>query len=190
MMRWLARRVMLPLTTLMAAGLLLAGSGAAQDERTRVFNAPPEKVWAVTISVLESLGWKIDKEDRAVGWLVTKSRGLEGEDYGVYAKGTKHRLRIVIKGEGSNRTEVTVERRVWKEERILWVDKEEDVPATDRTRGGEHSGRDLPQPVARGRACAGPARAGGPPVSRRRPGAPRPLVLALLLPGLGTAPAR
>jgi hypothetical protein len=132
MMRRLARRVMVPVATLMTAGLVLAGSGAAQDERTRVFNAPPEKVWAVTISVLDSLGWKVDKEDRAVGWLVTKSRGLNGEDYGVYAKGSKHRLRVVIKGEGSNRTAVTVERRVWKEERILWVDKEEEIPTSDR----------------------------------------------------------
>ena len=132
-MRWLARRVMAPLTALVTAGLLLAGSGSAQDERTRVFSAPPEKVWAVTTSVLDSLGWKVDKEDRAVGWLVTKSRGLNGEDYGVYAKGSKHRLRILIKSEGSNRTAVTVERRVWKEERILWVDKEEEIPATDRT---------------------------------------------------------
>jgi hypothetical protein len=132
-MRWLARRVIAPVATLVTAGLLLAGSGAAQDDRTRVFNAPAEKVWAVTTSVLDSLGWKVDKEDRAVGWLVTKSRGLNGEDYGVYAKGSKHRLRVVIKSEGSNRTAVTVERRVWKEERILWVDKEEDIPSADRT---------------------------------------------------------
>jgi NlpB/DapX lipoprotein len=132
-MRPLARRVMAPLATLMTAILLLTGSAAAQDERTRVFNAPAEKVWTVTISVLESLGWKVDKEDRAVGWLVTKSRTMNGEEYGVYAKGSKHRLRIVIKSEGSNRTAVTVERRAWKEERILWMDKEEEIPATDRT---------------------------------------------------------
>jgi NlpB/DapX lipoprotein len=132
-MRPLARRVMAPLATLMTAILLLTGSAVAQDERTRVFNAPAEKVWAVTISVLESLGWKVDKEDRAVGWLVTKSRTMNGEEYGVYAKGSKHRLRIVIKSEGSNRTAVTVERRAWKEERILWMDKEEEIPATDRT---------------------------------------------------------
>jgi 5-enolpyruvylshikimate-3-phosphate synthase len=132
-MRRLARLVMASLATMVTAVLLLAGSAAAQDERTRVFNAPAEKVWAVTISVLESLGWKVDKEDRAVGWLVTKSRTMNGEEYGVYAKGSKHRLRIVIKSEGSNRTAVTVERRAWKEERILWMDKEEELPATDRT---------------------------------------------------------
>lgn len=28
---------------------------------------------------------------------------------------------------------MNVERRVWKEERILWMDKEEDLPTTDHT---------------------------------------------------------
>jgi hypothetical protein len=132
-MRRLARQLMASLATLLTAGLVMTSSATAQDERTRVFNAPADKVWTVTTSVLESLGWKVDREDRAVGWLVTKSRGLNAEDYGVYAKGSKHRLRIVIKPEGSNRTAVTVERRVWKEERILWIDKEEDLPVTDHT---------------------------------------------------------
>lgn len=130
-MRRSMRHLTLPLVTALLVGL--AQLAAAQDDRTRVFNTPVDKVWTVTTSVLTSLGWKVDKEDRAVGWLVTKSRGLNGEDYGVYAKGTKHRLRIVIKSEGRDRTEVTVERRVWKEERILWVDKEEEIPTTDRT---------------------------------------------------------
>jgi hypothetical protein len=133
MMRRLVRRLAVSLAPAVLAGLLLAGSTSAQDERTQVFNAPAEKVWTVTTSVLQSLGWKVDKEDRAVGWLLTKSRSVNGEDYGVYAKGNKHRLRIVIKSEASNRTAVTVERRVWKEERILWMDKEEDIPTTDRT---------------------------------------------------------
>ena len=50
----------------------------------------------------------------------------------MYAKGTKHRLRVNVKAR-EGRTEVTVERRVWKEERILFVDKEEDIATTDRT---------------------------------------------------------
>ncbi len=52
--------------------------------------------------------------------------------YGVYAKGTKHRLRVVLKALEGARTAVTVERRVWKEERILWMDKEGEVTTTDR----------------------------------------------------------
>jgi hypothetical protein len=131
-MRRSMRRLALTLVTALLASLA-PELAAAQDDRTRVFNAPVDRVWLVTASVLTSLGWTVDKEDRAVGWLVTKSRGLNGEDYGVYAKGSKHRLRIVIKGEGRDRTAVTVERRVWKEERILWVDKEEEIPTADRT---------------------------------------------------------
>jgi hypothetical protein len=101
------------------------------DERTRVFNAPPDRMWGVTRSVLSSLGWKIDKEDPAVGWVLTESRRVDGEDFGVYAKGVKHRLRVTIKAVDQARTAVTVERRVWREERILWMDKEEDIQVAD-----------------------------------------------------------
>src|SRR5215831_14493904 len=87
------------------------------DDRSRVFNAPADRVWVVTRSTLKSLGWDVDKEDRDVGWIRTDSRRLEGQDYGVYAKGAKHRLRIVVKAQGPAHTLVTVERRVWKEER-------------------------------------------------------------------------
>src|SRR5574341_270654 len=118
--------------TITAVLLLLAGWASAQpDDRTRVFNAPVDRVWLVARSTLKSFGWDIDKEDRAVGWMLTDSRRLEGDDYGVYAKGTKHRLRVVIKGQDGGATTVTVERRVWKQERILWMDKDEELPTTD-----------------------------------------------------------
>lgn len=127
------RRVALYIT-LSTVLLLMAGSAAAQsDDRTRVFNAPVDRVWVVARSTLKGLGWGVDKEDRDVGWIRTDSRRLEGEDYGVYSKGAKHRLRVVIKAQDGSRTAVTVERRVWKEERILWMDKEEDLPTTDHT---------------------------------------------------------
>ena len=109
-----------------------APTAQSGDARTRLFDAPSDRVWSVTRSTLISLGWKVDKEDRAVGWIITKSRGVDGEDFGVYAKGTKHRLRVNVKAR-DNRTEVSVERRVWKEERSLFVDKEEDIATTDRT---------------------------------------------------------
>jgi hypothetical protein len=113
--------------------LLMAARAPAQsgDQTTRVFNAPLDRVWTVTRSTLKGLGWDVDKEDREVGWIRTDSRRLEGEDYGVYAKGTKHRLRVVFKTLDAGRTAVTIERRVWKEERILWMDKDRDEPATD-----------------------------------------------------------
>ena len=126
----MARRSMMAAA---CAVLLTAAVAHAQsDDRTRVFNAPTERVWTVARSNLKGLGWDIDKEDREVGWMLTDSRRLEGEDFGVYAKGTKHRLRLVFKPvDGGKKTAVTVERRVWKQERILWMDKDEDLPNTD-----------------------------------------------------------
>jgi hypothetical protein len=113
--------------------LLLVGGPAASAQESRVFNAPPDRVFTVARSVLKSLGWDIDKEDRDVGWIRTDSRRLDGENFGVYAKGVKHRLRLVIHRQDANRTTVTVERRVYKEERILFVDKEEDIKTDDRS---------------------------------------------------------
>jgi hypothetical protein len=99
----------------------------------RTYNAPADRVFTVTRSVLKSLGWDIDKEDRAVGWIRTDSRRMDGDNFGLYAKGVKHRLRLVITRQDANRTTVTVERRVYKEERILFVDKEEDIKTDDRS---------------------------------------------------------
>jgi hypothetical protein len=115
--------------------LLLGGglSAAHAQDTFRTYNAPADRVFTVTRSVLKSLGWDADKEDRAVGWIRTDSRRLDGDNYGVYAKGVKHRLRVVIAGRDGGRTTVTVERRVYKEERILFVDKEEDIKTDDHT---------------------------------------------------------
>jgi hypothetical protein len=113
--------------------LLAAGPAAAQDGAPRTFNAPTDRVYTVTRSVLKSLGWDVDKEDRAVGWIRTDSRRLDGDNFGVHAKGVKHRLRVVISRQDAGRCAVTVERRVYKEERILFVDKEEDIKTDDRS---------------------------------------------------------
>ena len=115
-----------------AVGLAAVTPAAAQE--TRIFNAPPEKVWSVAKATLDSLGWKVDKEQREIGFIQTKSKRIEGEEYGVYAKGMKHSLKLSVKSRDAGKTEVGVERRVWKEERALWIDiKEEEVPTTDRT---------------------------------------------------------
>lgn len=124
------------LAAALVLGVLLAGGGprpARAQDTSRTFNAPADRVFTVTRSVLKSLGWDIDKEDRDVGWIRTDSRRLDGDNFGVYAKGVKHRLRLVINREGTSRTTVTVERRVYKEERILFVEKEEDIKTDDRS---------------------------------------------------------
>jgi hypothetical protein len=122
----------LALGLLMGAVLAPPPAGAQGDERVRVFDAPLDRVWTVTRATLKSLGWDIDKEDRAGGWIRTDSRRLEGEDFGVYAKGIRQRIRVAIKALDPTRTQVTVERRVWKQERILWMDKEEDIQVPDK----------------------------------------------------------
>lgn len=119
------------LALLALAVLAILPGSARADERTRAFQAPVDRVWTVTRSTLKSLGWDIDKEDRDVGWIRTDSRRVEGDNFGVYEKSLRHRLRVTIKGRDGGRTEVTVERRLYKSERVLFVDKEEDVPLKD-----------------------------------------------------------
>jgi len=113
-------------------GLLVGAMPAAADGPVaRTYAAPVERVWAAAEAVLRHLGWDIDRADRAIGFITTESRRLEGEDYGVYAKGTRHRLRLTIKDAGGGRTTVTVERTVFKRERILWMDRDEPVASSD-----------------------------------------------------------
>lgn len=112
---------------------MLGSPASAADPVTRTLHAPVDRVWTTTEAVLKQLGWDIDKADRTIGWITTDSRSVEGEDYGVYAKGTRHKLRIQMKAAGESRTSVTVERTVFKRERILWMDKDEPLATNDQT---------------------------------------------------------
>jgi hypothetical protein len=115
-----------------AAVLLTATVALAQtDERTRVFDESVERLWTVTRSALRATGWDIEKEDKNAGLILTDSRRLEGEDFAVYASGVKHRLRVLLKAMPDGKTSVTIERRLWKEERILWMDRGRDLTTTD-----------------------------------------------------------
>lgn len=113
--------------------VLALAAPAAAGPASQTFPVPLEKAWTTTEKVLKLLGWDIDKADRSIGWITTDSRRVEGEDYGVYAKGTRHRLRINLKAEGETRTTITVERTVFKRERILWMDKDEPVVTENQT---------------------------------------------------------
>jgi len=99
---------------------------------SQTFSGSLDKVWSITEAVLKQLGWDIEKSDRAIGWITTDSRRVEGEDWGVYAKGTRHRLVVKLKAAAPTRTTVTVERSVFKRERILWMDKDEALTAADQ----------------------------------------------------------
>jgi hypothetical protein len=117
----------------LAFGLGLAGASQAADVPSRTYNAPIDRVWAVTQSVLKSLGWDIDTSDRAVGWILTDSRGVEFKDYAVYGKGLRHKLRVSLKAMGESRTAVSVERELYTEERILWMTERKAVAPTEQT---------------------------------------------------------
>jgi len=108
-------------------------SGQTGEPVTRTFNAPLDRVWAVTESVLKSLGWDVDESDRSVGWIVTDSRGVEFKDFGVYGEGTRHKLRVTVKAAGEGKTSVSVERQLYKEERILWMRERKPIQTKDRS---------------------------------------------------------
>jgi len=110
--------------------LVVASVAPAAEPVAQTFNAPVDRVWTVTEAVLKQLGWEIDKKDRTIGMIGTDSRSVEGENYGVYAKGVRHRLTLYVKAASDNRTTVTVEREVFKRERILWIDKDEPFAAS------------------------------------------------------------
>jgi hypothetical protein len=107
--------------------LLLCASALAAAPSERTFAAPVERVWSTSEAVLKHLGWDIDKADRVIGFITTESRRVEGENYGVYEKALRHRLRLHLKAAGDSRTTVSIERTVFKRERILFVDKDEPV---------------------------------------------------------------
>ena len=120
--------------------LVLATGASAAEPVAQTYNAPVDRVWTVVEAVLKQLGWDIEKKDRTIGMISTESRSLEGENYGVYAKGVRHRLTLYVKAASENRTTVTVERDVFRRERILWIDKDQPLITTsDSKRDVERS---------------------------------------------------
>ncbi len=117
----------------LSLALLITTTAAADGTVERTFNAPMERVWGATEAILKHNGWDIDKADRSFGLITTDSRRLDGENYGVYEKALRHRLRLQVKAAGESRTTVSVERAVFKRERILFVDKDEPITDTNQT---------------------------------------------------------
>ena len=107
--------------------LLLAVPAAAAGPVEFTYNAPVDRVWERTVAVLKVLGWDVDKADRSIGFIVTDSRRVDGDNYGVYEKALRHKLQLNIRRASDTRTTVTVERTVFKRERILFVDKDEPI---------------------------------------------------------------
>ena len=107
--------------------LLLAVPAAAAGPVEFTYNAPVDRVWERTVAVLKVLGWDVDKADRSIGFIVTDSRRVDGDNYGVYEKALRHKLQLNIRRASDTRTTVSVERTVFKRERILFVDKDEPI---------------------------------------------------------------
>jgi hypothetical protein len=122
-----------PLIGALLLALAAAPTAGQSASPSRTFDAPMDQTWTTTESILRQLGWEVDKADRAVGWIVTDSRGVEFQDFAVYGKGTRHKLRLTLKAVSPTRTSVTVEREVYTEERILWMTDRKPVKAADTT---------------------------------------------------------
>jgi hypothetical protein len=121
------------LSVLVCVSLVVAARPVHAEEVTQAFAASMDRVWEVTRAVLRQQDWEIDKEDRTIGWISTKPRRVDGEEYGVYMKGTVHKLVLHLKAAGATRTTVGVDRSVFRRERIMWIEKDEPVTVTDRT---------------------------------------------------------
>jgi hypothetical protein len=106
--------------------LLLAVPAAAGPVEF-TYNAPVDRVWERTVAVLKVLGWDVDKAERSVGIIVTDSRRVDGDNYGVYEKALRHKLQLSIRRVSDTRTTVGIDRTVFKRERILFVDKDEPI---------------------------------------------------------------
>jgi uncharacterized lipoprotein len=117
------------LLSLLLVTLALTVPATAAEPVAQTFNAPMERVWTTAEAVLKQLGWDVERKDRSIGMMTTESRRLEGEDYGVYAKGLRHRLTVHMKAASESRTTVTIDRDTFRRERILWIDKDEPANA-------------------------------------------------------------
>jgi len=96
---------------------------------SRSYAAPANRVWTVSESVLRILGWDIDKRDHGQGYILTESRSLDKDNFGVFEKSLRQRLRVHITATSSGHTVVTVERMVFKRQRVMWVTTDEPVEA-------------------------------------------------------------
>jgi uncharacterized lipoprotein len=117
------------LLSVLLVTLALTMPATAAEPVAQTFNAPMDRVWTTVEAVLKQLGWDVERKDRSIGMITTESRRLEGEDYGVYAKGLRHRLTLHVKPASDKRTTVTIERDTFRRERILWIDKDEPANA-------------------------------------------------------------
>jgi hypothetical protein len=110
-----------------------AGRGQTVPPASRTFNSPPDRVWFAVQVALTGNGWKIEETDPAAGRMVTDLRAVEFKDYaGLYAAGTRHRLRLTVQAAPPTGTMVVVERELFREERLFWTSQRKPLESSDR----------------------------------------------------------
>jgi hypothetical protein len=120
---------------LLALGLLVAPApGDAGPLVTREFPVSVERAWAATVAILTAQGWGVDDADRTVGAITTKSHRIDGEDGGMWSETTRLRLRLSVRPVTADRARVSVERDVFRRERIFWVERDERIRLVDPAR--------------------------------------------------------
>jgi hypothetical protein len=97
----------------------------------KIVPVPVERAWVVTQSALRSLGWNIDRADRAEGLIRTQPRNVDFKNLGVYAAGTRHTLDVVVRAVSSSQTSIAVKRQLFEEQRILWSKERAILPVQD-----------------------------------------------------------
>jgi hypothetical protein len=97
----------------------------------RIVPVPMERAWTVSQSVLRSLGWDIERTDRAEGLIRTEPRNVDFKNVGVYATGTRHALDLSVRAVSETHTSISVKRELFEEQRIFWSRERTTLPLRD-----------------------------------------------------------
>jgi hypothetical protein len=115
--------------------LALPGTGWSQPvgQVSRIFAASTDRVWFAVQVTLTGLGWKIEQTDPAAGRMVTDTRNVDFKEFGIYGQGTRHVLQVTVQPAGEGRTSVLVERGLFREERLMWMNSRKPIETADRS---------------------------------------------------------
>jgi hypothetical protein len=106
-------------------------SRGPDGQLVRVYPASVDRTWTVVQSVLRSLGWDIDEANQATGLIRTEPRNVTFKDFVVYGEGTRHTLDIVVRPVSGSETSISVQRRMFEEQRIFWTKERKALPVPE-----------------------------------------------------------
>jgi hypothetical protein len=116
-------------TLLLLLVLAAAVPAGAAEPVSRTFQAPLDQVWAATEVALKAAGWSLDHVDRPTGTIITQSQREDGDNKGLLATTRRVRLYLRLSPAGREATAVRVEREQFVRERVLWVERDQPLPA-------------------------------------------------------------